>query len=300
MENKIKNIAIIGLGLIGGSIAKALKQKNYTIVGIDKNKETIRLAKKEKVINQGFTRLSNQAFKNVDVIFIATLLNLIPYYLKKIARLNLKKEIIVTDVGSTKTAICKLAKTLFPSPIFIGGHPMAGTEKAGFKNSQKKLFQGRAWILTPTSKTKETKLALEKIKYLIKKTGSKPIITSPEEHDKACALISHLPLVVSVALCSVLENLKASELKNLSLSIASSGFRDTTRIASCNPAMNSNLMTCNINEINKLIPIYYKELKNLITIANKNPKRLKSKLIKISKWRSNLITNNDRRLLRQS
>ena len=137
MESKSKCIVVVGLGLIGGSLAKALKARGYYIVGIDKKESALKIAKKQKVINEGYTKLSNQALKNVNLIFLSTPLSLIPFYIKEIAK-TIKHDVILTDTGSTKQEICKIAKKNLPRNItFIGGHPMSGTEKQGFKFSDR-------------------------------------------------------------------------------------------------------------------------------------------------------------------
>ena len=288
MKKNIKQIAIIGLGLIGGSLAKALKEKGYKITGITKSSKTIRLALKEKVIFKGFTKLNSKALENVDVIFICTPLHLIIGYLNKISKL--KQGIIITDVGSTKTEICKYAKKTFstqssilnPQSSFIGGHPMAGTEKAGFTVSNKNLFKNCAWILTPIDKNNES---LTIIKIIVKKIGAKPIITTPEKHDQAVALVSHLPLLVSIGLC---ETVKNSGLRDFASMIASSGFRDMTRIASGNPEMNLNLIISNNLALQKILPVYFKELNNILRMAKTKSKSLHKKLSTVSQWRSKL------------
>ncbi|MBI2995816.1 MAG: prephenate dehydrogenase/arogenate dehydrogenase family protein [Candidatus Melainabacteria bacterium] len=288
-ENKTKCIAIIGLGLIGGSLAKALKGKGYTVIGITRNPKTIKLAKKEKAIDIGSTKPDSKVLKKADVIFIATPLRFIPDYIKKIAALKLKKEVIVTDVGSTKVKICKIAKQYFlpsrrfavsPARFFIGGHPMAGTEHAGFSASKKDLFKNCTWILTPTDKNKKL---IKGIKKIITRIHAKPIITTPEKHDKAVALISHFPLLVSIGLCQLVKNTNDKKLKKLAMTIASSGFRDTTRIAGGNPEMSLGLLTSNSNELVQLLPRYFKELKKALKLATL--KNLKS----IQEWRNSLF-----------
>ncbi len=285
VKYKIKNIAIIGLGLIGGSLAKALKEKGYKITGIDKNSKTINLALKEKVIQKGFIKLDSKALGNADFVFICTPLNLITDYLNKISKLKLKKKIIITDVGSTKSDICKHAVRHASGTslqLFIGGHPMAGTEKAGFSASQKNLFKNCVWILTPTNKNNQL---LTVIKTIIKKTGAKPIITTPDKHDKVVALISHLPLLASIGLC---KTVKESGFRELASAIASSGFRDSTRIAGGNPEMNSNLLISNLLILEKLLPVYIKGLNNILRMANTKSKNLHKELNTVSKWRNNL------------
>lgn len=299
-KSNIKNIAIIGLGLIGGSLAKALKGKGFSVTGITKNPKTIKLALKEKVISRGFTKLSLKALENIDIVFICTPLPLIKDYLNKISKLKLNNKFIITDAGSTKSEICKYAKKVF-SPkhsilktqysmlntqyFFIGGHPMAGTEKSGFTASEKDLFKNRAWILTPTKKDNVT---LNKLNTIIKKVGGIPIITTPEEHDQAVALISHLPLLTSIGLCQITKKSKFNKLASM---IASSGFRDTTRIAGGNPEMNSNLLLSNSIELQKLLPLYLKELNNLLKMAKTKSTNLYKELNIVGNWRSRLYNS---------
>ena len=295
MKHKIEQIAIIGLGLIGGSLAKALKEKGYKIVGITKDPKTIKLALKEKAINKGFTILSSKTLEDTDLIFICTPLHLIKEYLNKISKLKLKNSVIITDVGSTKLEICDYAAKLFltNAPLtgrdlsrhysfFIGGHPMAGTEKIGFTSSTKNLFKDCAWILTPQGKNKNS---LTTLKTIIKKIGAKPIITTPEKHDQAIALISHLPLLASIGLCNIAKESSSRELASI---IASSGFRDTTRIASGNPEMNSNLLISNSQVLKKILPAYFKELNNTLKMAETKLKSLYKKLNTVSSWRNKL------------
>lgn len=285
MKKNIKQIAIIGLGLIGGSIAKALKEKGYKIIGITKNPKTIKLALKEKAINKGYTKLNLQSLKNIDLIFICTPLHLITTCLNKISKSKLKKGVIITDTGSTKSEICKHAArhaTGTSLQFFIGGHPMAGTEKSGFSAAQKDLFKNCAWILTPVNKNNQL---LTAIKTIVKKTGAKPIITNPEKHDKAVALVSHLPLLASIGLC---QTVKESNFRELASTVASSGFQDSTRIAGGNPKMNSNLLISNLPILKKLLPVYIKELNNIIKMADIKSRNLRKKLNTVSKWRNSL------------
>ena len=294
MKRKPKRIAIIGLGLIGGSLALALKEKGYEIVGITKKLKTIKIAKKKKAINFGYTKLSKESLKGVDVIFLSTPLTYIPQYIKDIGKL-IKDKVILTDVGSTKFEICNSAKKFLPENIiFIGGHPMAGNENSSFLASEKSLFKNCAWILTPSTLStphkndKKTKQAIKVLENIITKTGAKTIITNSKEHDEAVALISHLPLLASIGLCQLVRKITNTKLKKLAQLIASSGFRDTTRISSGNAIMNSGLLTSNFPNLVKLLPEYKIELDKLIKSANKNPTLVKKTLEEVSKWRSHL------------
>ena len=288
IENKIKHIAIVGLGLIGGSLALALKVNGYHVTGITKSSDTLAKAKKEKAIDIGYTELNSEVLNNVDLIFLAPPLLNIPEYINQIAT-SVKKEIILTDVGSTKLEICNLAKKTLPENItFIGGHPMAGTEKTGFTFAQVGLFKDCAWILTPLDNTEKTKQAIKTLENIIIQIGSKLILANPEKHDQAVALISHLPLLISIGLCQIVRNLKDLEVQNLATLIASSGFRDTTRIGGGNPLMNSNLLTSNLSQITDVLPAYSKELETIIKLVKEQPETLLKSLFEINEWRNKL------------
>lgn len=288
MLDKIKHIAIVGLGLIGGSLAMALKVNGYQITGITKKTETLELAKAQRTIDFGFTEINQDILKNIDLIFLAPPLTLIPQYIQEIAK-TVKHELILTDAGSTKLEICNFAKKVLPENItFVGGHPMAGTEKSGLLAAQLSLFKKCAWILTPLDKSKKTENAIQTLQNIIKQIGAKPIIADPEKHDRAVALVSHLPLLASIGLCQAVRNLKDKELQNLASAIASSGFRDTSRIGGGNPEMNSNLITSNLLQISDLLPIYEKELESIIKTAKENPDELLNCLSLINNWRSKL------------
>lgn len=289
MKNDIKNIGIIGLGLIGGSIAKAFKQENYHIIGITKSKETIAQALKENIIDNGYISLDPSYFKELDVIFLAVPLSLIKDYLKKLSELITHK-IIVTDVGSTKDEICKFANKILPSNIsFVGGHPMAGSENIGFKASSGDLFKNAAWIFTVSKKTDNQTLKI--LQKLVKHIGAIPITISPQKHDLAVALISHLPLLISFGLCNLIKNCEDEELGNLAQVLASSGFRDVTRIASGNSKLSNDLIVSNINNIEKLIPLYVKEFQELMLLGKSNPKALVEILQGISNWRNKIYNS---------
>ena len=296
-ETKIKHIAIIGLGLIGGSLAMALKVGGYHITGITKSTETIELAKQQRAIDQGFNEINHDVLKNIDLIFLSSPLSSIPGYIEEIAQI-VKHEIILTDVGSTKLQICNFAKEVLPKNItFIGGHPMAGTEKSGLLAAQLSLFKNCAWMLTPLDESEKTKKTLALLQDIIRKIGARPILANPEKHDQAVALVSHLPLLASIGLCKTVLSLKDKELQNLASLIASSGFRDTTRIGGGNPRMNSDLITSNFLQVAALLPKYYEELEEIIKLAKESPDSLTALLSGINEWRSKLYNKEGKNTL---
>ena len=284
-EKKVKQIAIIGLGLIGGSLALSLKQCGYKVIGITKSLKTVKLAKRKKAIDEGYVKLSSKSLENVDVIFIATPLHLIKNYIKQIIDLKLKKEIIITDVGSTKLEICNFAKSQISFHHFIGGHPMAGIEHSGFSAAQKNLFKGAVWVLTPVNHSKKSKQALQVLSKVISEINAKPILTTADKHDKAVALISHMPILIAIGLCQLVQNVKDPEIKKLAMTLAASGFRDTTRIAIGNPEMSQSILKSNFPQLSKLLRDYSRELNNTLELLNKNPKKLLTELSKVSCWR---------------
>ena len=220
----IRKAVIIGLGLIGGSLAKALKKyTDINIIAVDINRDNLRKALEEGVISYGMTHLDFQV--DTDVVFICTpvgkvvesVKNIIPY---------LKRGCIVTDVGSTKKVIMEEVQKFLPDEIFfIGGHPMAGTEKAGYDNADADLFVNSNYLLTPSDIVKEDILELF-IDEVIIKIGAKPVIMDYNKHDAIVGVISHVPHIISAILTNFAYH-KCSE----AFKYAAGGFKDTTRIA---------------------------------------------------------------------
>lgn len=213
-------IGVVGLGLIGGSIFKGLCDK-HDVVGVSRS------------INEANISSDYSALKDCDIVFVCTPMNVTLEVLDKLES-YLSSNTIVTDVCSLKTFVSKKKY----SYQFIPSHPMAGTEHSGWDNSFPELFKGAKWVVTPTSGDIPNEL-----ESVINELGAQIILTTPEEHDKAVALISHLPLLVAQALC---ENIKDNELAKL---IASSGFRDTTRLALSNVEMASDMLELNRENI---------------------------------------------------
>jgi arogenate dehydrogenase (NADP+) len=229
---EIKSIAVIGLGLIGGSILKGLQGKCYELIGIARREETIEQALSEKLISKGGTDI--KLATNADLIFVCTPINKILFTVNQLIPI-VKKEAIITDAGSLKEGIIDFINTSHDPINFIGGHPMAGTENKGLEASVSNLFEGAKWVLTPSQWSNNQDL--ESLKFVIEQLGAKVIITQPDLHDKAVALISHFPVLMSEALFGMVENTDNQELKDIALKLAASGFRDTTRLAATNPEL---------------------------------------------------------------
>jgi len=262
----MKKIAIIGLGLIGGSIGLKLKSQNsclpagtakVKIIGIPRREETLKEALSLGAIDEGTTD-HIKGVVDADIIFVCTPINLIIPIIKEIAP-SLKKGAIVTDVGSSKQLIVSEAEKLMPKGVFfVGGHPMAGKETFKLEAAEADLFKGKKWILTSTLKT--SKKALETVKEIVSLLGSEVLEMDPKTHDLAVAGISHMPLMVAVSLVNTIAG--ESE-KNLMAKCAASGFRDTTRIVSGDPILGVDMFTTNKKAVLKMLSAFKKSLSNL-------------------------------------
>lgn len=254
--NTTKKIGFIGLGLIGGSIAKAIRQyyPSYEIIAFDKNKETLALATQESVIDVACTTI-NDNFANCHYIFLCTPVSHNNAYLKKVAY-YLHEDCILTDVGSVKTAIHEEVSSLGIEKNFIGGHPMAGSEKSGYINSKSILIENAYYILTPAnsvseSKVKEYSLFLESLKAL-------PVVLSFEEHDYITGVISHLPHIIASTLVNFVK--ESDSCNELMKHLAAGGFKDITRIASSSPTMWQHICMNNSSNIAKILDKYIETL----------------------------------------
>lgn len=198
-------IGIIGLGLIGGSIYRDLKKLNYDVVAVSQSQNGTGIYKDFSIL------------KTCDVVFVCSPMNKTLQVLDELENVLLPNT-IVTDVCSLKQFVSKKKRPY----KFIPSHPMAGTEHQGFENSMEGLFRGRKWVVTPVWGNDETLISI------IEKLGATPVVTTPEKHDEAVALISHMPMLVAQAI------FKTASDNELALEIASSGFRDMTRLAMSN------------------------------------------------------------------
>ncbi|MFH1826518.1 MAG: prephenate dehydrogenase/arogenate dehydrogenase family protein [bacterium] len=285
-------IAIIGLGLIGGSIGLGLKQLLLTsrlapvVVGIPRQEETIGQAISRGAIDEGTTDLI-KGVTDADLVFICTPINLIIPTLEKIVPV-LKKGAIVTDVGSSKHEIVSQADKLMPKgTYFVAGHPLAGKEKAKLGAAEAKLFDGKTWVLTPTART--SKKALAKIADIIRMVGGLPLELDPKLHDLVVAGISHVPLAVAAALVNTVADTEEgqAEMKKL----AASGFRDTTRIASGDPILGVDMFTTNKKAVLKMIKAFKKSLGNLEKLIKEGgQEKIKQELSKAKLLRDSIFS----------
>jgi len=211
-------VAIIGTGLIGGSMALDIKKKRlaHQIIGVSRHKNTLIRAIKGRVIDKGSQHLS--VIQGADLVVLATPVNTILNLAATISQF-IKKDCIVTDVGSTKQAIVSKLSKIFPN--YVGSHPLAGSEKRGLTNAQADIFKDSLCILTPTKNTPPK--VLKRIKDLWNQLGARVVVMNPDTHDRILSFVSHLPHSIAFSLISTVPDKY--------LKFAANGLKDTTRIA---------------------------------------------------------------------
>jgi prephenate dehydrogenase len=227
-------ICIIGLGLIGGSLAKAIRYKyheNVTIFACDTNIVSLEQAKKEGIINQGFSSFDKKMFP-CSFLFLCTHIEENIELLKKIEPL-INEECILTDVSSVKREIHKAITNTSLKKQFIGGHPMTGSEKKNYNNSARLLFENAYYILTPAEGIKSS--SIKKLEKLITDLNAIPLVMNQDTHDYCVAGVSHFPHLISALL---INSVNTSDSTNQFMAkIAAGGFKDITRISSSSPNM---------------------------------------------------------------
>lgn len=271
-----KKVAIVGVGLIGGSIALAMKRKRIAgeIVGVSRHQSTLRAALKLKAIDKG--SLDLKIIKGADLVILCAPVETILKQADEIAAVA-GKDFIITDVGSTKQEIVRKLGEIFPG--FIGSHPLAGSQKRGVLNASGDLFKGSLCILTPIAASDRS--ALRKIEGLWVALGAKVVLLSPARHDKILSLASHLPHIAAFSLTSAVP----AEL----FRFTSGGFKDTTRIAASDNALWSGVFLTNRDNILRSISIFQKELSAIKSaIARKDKRRLQGILKKARLKRESL------------
>lgn len=234
-------IAIVGVGLIGGSLAAAIKQRRIdaTIIGIGRDPARLAKAREAGLIDEAATDLGSAAARS-DLLIFCTPVDRIVAGVREAAK-HCHSGTLITDAGSVKGTICRDLAAGLPAGVeFLGSHPLAGSEKQGFEHADPQLFVGRICVLTPVSTTKPGTLA--RIGRFWQSLGALAIEMSPEHHDRALAQTSHLPHVVAAALAAMIG-------PDYSGRLAATGFRDTTRIASGDPDLWTAILLANVEPV---------------------------------------------------
>jgi prephenate dehydrogenase len=278
-------VTIVGLGLIGGSLGMAIKKKNLArVIGLTRDKEKAEQALSMKAVDYASTNIKG-IIQGSDIIFICYPIHLIVPEIQKIVQFA-NPGTIITDVGSSKEWVVKNAEKLMPrSVFFVGGHPMAGKEITGLEAAEAGLFQGKKYILTKTRKTNLKSLGI--LKTLLKKIGADVIVLDPKKHDQLVAGISHLPVAIAASLVD--EVMSSGRDRSLMEDLASTGFRDATRVASGDPGLGTDMFTTNREAVLSHIKMFKRSLSKLEALVKSgDPKKIEAKLRQIKEFRDSI------------
>jgi prephenate dehydrogenase len=246
-----EKIAILGIGLIGGSLALGLKERtDAVVVGYDRSEKDLRYAMAIGAVDDWTTSLP-QAVSDADMIVIALPVGQIKQMIETLAELPLKPSCIVTDVGSTKSEIMEASRKLKEKGIvFIGGHPMAGSHQSGIQAARSLLFENAYYVLTPDPEA--SLWEVQKISQLLHKaTRAELVIMDAAHHDRIVGAISHLPHIIAAGLVNVVGNY--NEENEWFHRLAAGGFRDLTRIGASHPVMWRDILLSNRKALLKLM-----------------------------------------------
>lgn len=265
-----RTIFIIGLGLIGGSLAKSLKiDSNNYIIGFDSDLQTVEFARKNNIIDASCEDITASA-QEADIIILGTPISETIAFIGKLDQVPFDHEVIVTDVSSVKTPIMNKAKLMMNENInFIGGHPMAGSHKRGVTASKEHLFENAIYVLSPTENCSSQ--SVDELKDVLRIVNSNFIVLPANDHDEMTGVISHFPHLIASSL--VHQARKWQNTHAYIPELAAGGFRDITRIASSNPDLWQDIFYHNRNKMSQLLEDWIaemNELKDLIDHNNRN------------------------------
>ena len=284
----VKDITIVGLGLIGGSLGKGLKTRRpeIAVCGVDISEDIIREAVARGIIDQGTVSIE-EGVKKADLVFLATPVAAMPEIARQMAPC-LKEGTVVTDVGSIKEGIVNYMQEILPASVyFVGGHPMAGSEKWGLKGASELLFENAAYILTPVSRTDAG--ACDTVRSVVESLGARVMLLAPGEHDRKVAAVSHLPHLLASALMTSVGFLELQEGGYFPL--AAGGFRDCTRIAAGHSEMWTHILLHNKSSLLPLVKKFKRSIREFEkALQQENPARLQKLLARAGRWREQVPT----------
>jgi len=288
----INRLTLIGVGLIGGSLARALRDAGHVseIIGYGRGLANLQRAVELGVVDRVETSLS-AAVRDADMVVLATPVGSMAEILGAIAP-YLTSDAVVTDVGSVKGTIANAARAALGEKLsgFVPGHPIAGTERTGVEASFSSLFVGRRVVLTPLPETSAA--SVTRVRAMWQAAGAEVVSMSVEHHDTVLAATSHLPHLLAYALVDMLALLDD---RREIFTYAAGGFRDFTRIASSDPAMWRDISLANREAIVNMLKKYRKELEGLITaVAAGDGAKLQTLFERAKKARDTLVTNDQK------
>jgi prephenate dehydrogenase len=260
------NVFVIGLGLIGGSIALSIKNihSEARIIGFDINEKNIKLSKMLGIVDSISPTIEEGA-RSADLIVVSVPVNESVNVLTALSHIDLKPAVIITDVGSTKRSVVQMANSLTDKGIcFIGGHPMAGSHKSGAGASKSHLFENAFYLLTPNDDISGENVEI--LKEWLKGTKANFLTVTPEIHDEITGVISHFPHIIAAGL--VHQAKSYSNENGLVSRLAAGGFRDITRIASSSPEMWRDILIQNKSVLLSLMDEWIKDMNQVKSIIS--------------------------------
>ena len=286
-KSKYPTVAIVGLGVIGGSLGLAIKQSapRTTVIGFD-TPAVLRRARKRNAIDEGASSL-RRAVSHADIVFICTPVEAILKLLPKISRF-INPQTIVTDVGSVKGIVESAARKSFATRgIFVGGHPMAGSEGSGIEHADPLLFQNAVYVLCPLGRERRN---IGPLTALLKKTGARLLLMDASEHDRVAAAVSHLPQLLAVSLMNIAS--QKNKHNPAFLQLAAGGFRDMTRIASSPFPMWKDILSNNSSDVKTILQEFRAELKAVEgAVSGTTLSSLRSKFARAKTFRDSIPKN---------
>ena len=288
INQKIKKVAFIGMGLINSSLARDLKIKKFYLSSsaYSRRLSTINKIKKLKLVDFASSNIE-KTIKEADIIIVGIPVAAYQEVFKKICN-NIKPGTIITDVGSVKKEVINSVKKYIPKNIdFVPGHPIAGTENSGPESGFAGLFKNGWCILTPSKNTSKNSVKI--IKYMWQLVGMKVDIMDSNYHDEVLAITSHIPHIIAYSIVGTIANLQTTIKKEV-IKYAASGFRDFTRIAASDPIMWRDIILYNKQSILKMLNLFKKDLSKLEhAIENNDDKFLLNLFTKTRKIRKDII-----------
>lgn len=280
----------IGIGLIGGSVAKALRRvyPGCKIIVFNRGAKPRVMAMNDGTANITVDKVDN-TFHECDYIFLCTPVERNVEYLKSLKNI-IKEDCIITDVGSVKTNIHEAVSSLEMKKNFIGGHPMAGSEKTSYEFANDRLLENAYYAITPTDLVEEN--YIKEYTQIISDIGAIPIHITYQEHDRVVAAISHLPHIIASSLVNLVKHNDSQE--EYMKTIAAGGFKDITRIASSSPEMWEQICMTNNKNISEMLGLYIDDLKTIQKeLDTKNGQAINNMIAESRDYRDNLDEHNN-------
>jgi prephenate dehydrogenase len=283
---KNARVAIVGLGLMGGSLAGALRKRGACreVRGVARREETVKEAMRRGFISVGTCNLA-EGVKQADLIVLATPVRTILKLIPEVGSLA-PAGCLLMDLGSTKARIVEAMEALPPHLQVVGGHPMCGKEASSVVAAEADLYEGAAFVLTPLRRTSPEALALAQ--ELVEAVGARPLLMDAERHDRLVAAVSHLPYLLSMGLVATAEEVAAED--ELVWELAASGFRDTSRLAASDVTMMLDILLTNRQAVGETLSCFISQLNAITHLLEANDEEgLRSLMEQVQKRREGMF-----------